>query len=151
MASNISIEQALDAARAAATPEEQVKALLALGNFQDPRTLEVLGPALHSDKAEVRKAALEAMRWGTVEDKTTLTDVRSVVTSDPDPAVRQAGLDVIVLYDDKSPETHALLKDLAAEEDGASRDFALRELKRIEMEAKARSLPDPQVHEVQPQ
>ena len=60
----ISIEQALAAARAAATPEEQVKALLALGNFQDPRTLEVLRPALRSDKAEVRKAALEAMRWG---------------------------------------------------------------------------------------
>jgi hypothetical protein len=149
MGANISIEQALATARAAATPEEQVKALLALGNFQDPRTLEVLGPALRSDKAEVRKAALEAMHWGTVEDKATLAEVRAMVTSDSDPAVRQAGLDVIVLHDDKSPETHALLKDLAAEKGGAYRDFAQRELERIEMEAKARSLPDLQLQQAQ--
>src|SRR5262245_19310905 len=118
MALPMSIEQALDAARKAATPEERVKALLALGDFQDPRTLEVLRPALRSDKAEVRKAALEAMRWGTVEDKPTLAEIRAMVTSDSDPAVRQAGLDVIVRYDDTSPETQALLKGLAAEEGG---------------------------------
>ena len=148
-ASNISLEQALAAARAAATPEEQVKALLALGNFQDPRILEVLEPALHSGKAEVRKAALEAMRWGTVEDKATLTEVRAMVASDSDPAVRQAGLDVIVRYDDENPETQALLKELAAEKGGAYRDFALHELERIEMETKARSLPDLQLQQAQ--
>jgi len=149
MAPPMSLEQALDAARKAATPEERVKALLALGDFQDPRTLEVLRPALRSDKAEVRKAALEAMRWGTVEDKPTLAEIRAMVTSDSDPAVRQAGVDVIVRYDDTSPETQALLKGLAAEEGGAYRDFAQRELERIEMEAKARSFPDPQLQQVE--
>src|SRR5262249_35170130 len=149
MAPPMSLEQALDAARKAATPEERVKALLALGDFQDPRTLEVLRPALRSDKAEVRKAALEAMRWGTVEDKPTLAEIRAMAASDSDPAVRQAGLDVLVRYDDTSPETHALLRDLATEEGGAYRDFAQRELERIEMEAKARSLPDPQLQQVE--
>ncbi|HEV8711620.1 MAG TPA: HEAT repeat domain-containing protein [Candidatus Binatia bacterium] len=149
-APDITIEQALDAAKAAATPEEKVKALRALGKFQDPpRTLEVLRPALRSDKAEIREAALEAMRWGRVEDKATLAEVRAMVTSDSDPAVRKMGLEVITLYDDQNPETHALLKKLAAEEGGAYRDFARRELERIEMEAQARSLPDPQLQQVQ--
>ena len=72
-----------------------------------------------------------------------------MVASDSDPAVRQAGLDVIVRYDDESPETQALLKELAAEKGGAYRDFALHELERIEMETKARSLPDLQLQQAQ--
>ena len=149
MRPTVSIEQALEAARVAASPEEQVKALLALGSFQEPRTLEVLGPALYSEKAEVRRAALMAMRWGTVDDKVTLKSIHSMVTSDPDPAVRQAGLEVLVQYDESS-ETQSLLKKLAAEPGGTHRDFALRQLKRLEIEAKAASLPDPQLQESQP-
>ncbi|MGE0684483.1 MAG: hypothetical protein AB7P69_26705 [Candidatus Binatia bacterium] len=71
----MSPEQAMEAAQLAKSPKEQVKALLALGSFQDPRTLEVLGPALYSERVEIRKAALEAMRWGTVNDKVTLKSI----------------------------------------------------------------------------
>jgi hypothetical protein len=149
MRPTMSLEQALEAARLAKSPEEQVKALLALGSFQDPRTLEVLGPALYSKNAEVRKAALEAMRWGAVDDKVILKSIHSMATSDPDPAVRQAGLEVLVRYD-ASAEMQSLLKKLAAEPGGAHRDFALRELKRLEIEAKAANLPDPQLQDIQP-
>lgn len=149
MRPTMSLDQALEAARMARSPEEQVKALLALGSFQDPRTLEVLGPALYSEKAEVRKAALEAMRWGTVDDKVTLKSIQSMASSDPDPDVRQAGLEVLVRYDE-SAQTKALLKKLAAEPGGAHREFAQRELKRIEKEARAASRPDPQLQDLQP-
>ena len=150
MRPTMSLEQALEAARLAKNTEEQVKALLALGSFQDTRTLEVLGPALYAKNAEVRKAALEAMRWGTVNDKVTLRSIHSMATSDSDPAVRKAGLEVLVRYDDTNPETQSLLKKLAAEPGGAHRDFALRELKRLEIETKAANLPDPQLQDIQP-
>lgn len=61
--------------------------------------------------------------------------------------MRQAGLEVLVRYDDESTETQAVLKKLAAEPGGAHREFAQRELKRLEMEAKAANLPDAQLQE----
>ena len=143
-----SIEQAIDAVVVAANFDAQIQAIRELGNFQDPRTIKVLGPALHSHVTEVRKAALEAMREGTVEDKATLADVRYAVTNDADPEVRQAALEVLVRYDE-SPEAKRVLEKLAADPRGPHREQARRELARMEYEADARSRPDTQVQKVQ--
>jgi HEAT repeat protein len=139
------VGQAITAAWTATDPAAQVQALQALGNFQDPRTLEVLQPALQSEAAEVRHAALEAMRWGTVSDETALADVRALATNDPEATVRHTALEVLIRYDDQHPATRTLLEKLAAEEGGTYRNFARKELKRIAEEAEARSRPDPQV------
>ena len=143
-----SIEQAIDAVVVAANFDAQIQAIRELGNFQDPRTIKVLGPALHSHVTEVRKAALEAMREGTVEDKATLADVRYAVTNDADPEVRQAALEVLVRYDE-SPEAKKVLEKLASDPRGPHREQARRELARMEYEADARSRPDTQLQAVQ--
>jgi len=145
-----STEQAIDRVSDAGSLEAQIQAIRDLGNFQDPQTIKVLGPALHSHIAEVRKAALEAMREGTVEDPATLAEVRYAVTNDSDPGVRQAALEVLVRYDE-SAEARSLLEKLASEPRGAYRDFARRELDRMDYEADARSRPDPQIQRVQQQ
>jgi len=138
------LAEAVDAARRAVGPEAQIKAMLALGGFQDPRTLEVLQPALHSERADVRKAALEAMRDGTVSDAAALAEVRALATGDPDPVVRRAALDVLVRYDE-SGEARALLKTLAADKDNPFRSFAQTQLRRMEEEEAQRSGPDLQL------
>jgi hypothetical protein len=140
------IGDAVEAARKATDPTALIKALLALGSFQDARTLEALHPALQSDKGEVRRAALEAMREGTVSDAVVLADVRAMVTWDPDPEVKQAALDVVVRYDE-GVEGRALLKVLAADKSSALSKLAAAELRRMEEEDEQRRLPDTQVRQ----
>jgi HEAT repeats len=142
-----SVEQAIDTVLAATNVETQIQAIRDLGNYQDPQALKVLGPALHFHAPAVRKAALEAMREG-VQDPATLAEVRYKVTDDPDPEVRQAALEVLVRYDE-SPDARRVLEKLASEPRGAYRDFARRELDRMDHEADARSRPDPQLQAAQ--
>ncbi len=139
-----SVTGIIDAYRAASTEEAQIEALQALGQYQqDPQGLEVLHEALASESGGVRKAALEAMRWATVGDGRVLESVRGVVDADTDPGVRESALEVLVRYDE-SPEARALLQRLSTEEGGAHREFAARELKRLDSEAEARRQPDTQ-------
>ena len=147
-ASDDPLEQALEKARAATDPEALIKALRELGNFQDPRTLALLQPALHSDSSDVRRAALAAMREGTVYEPTVLTDIRSVVVGDPDPTVREAALEVLVRYDE-TVEARALLRTLAADKDSPFRALAQKHANRMEEEARARALPDTQLQNAQ--
>jgi HEAT repeat protein len=130
--------------QATQSPEAQAIALRALRDVQDPRTLQTLQSALQSEVTDVRKAALEALRGGIGQETEVLAEVRTVAAHDVEPAVRQAALEVLVRYDE-SAATHALLEALAAEEEGASRDFARRELQRLEEEEEAHSRPDPQI------
>ncbi|HEX9821491.1 MAG TPA: HEAT repeat domain-containing protein [Methylomirabilota bacterium] len=143
-ASDDPLEQALEKARTATDLEARVKALLALGDFQDPRTLALLHPALRSDSPDVRQAALAAMREGTVDEPRVLADVRSVVTSDPDPTVREAALEVLVRYDE-TVEARELLRVLAADKDSPFRAFAQKNVERMEEEARYRAGSDTQV------
>ena len=142
-----SVEQAIDTVLAATNVETQIQAIRDLGNYQDPQALKVLRPALHFHPPAVRKAALEAMREG-VQDPATLAEVRYKVTDDPDPEVRQAALEVLVRYDE-SPDARGVLEKLASEPRGAYRDFARRELDRMDQEADARSRPDTQLQGAQ--
>jgi hypothetical protein len=138
------VSQALEAARAASTLDARVKAIRDLG-IQDPRVLTVLHPALASEEPEVREAALQAMRWATVDDADALADVRSLIVQDPESGVRQAALEVLIRYD-HSPEARALLEKLATEPGGALAARARKELDRLDWEARARALPDTQVN-----
>jgi len=128
------LAEAITAAKAAQNPDEQVDALLKLGDYQDNRALGALTPALQSPHAAVRSAALEAMRRGTVQEPSALIDVRRMASHDPDQEVRRSALEVIVRYD-KTPEGRALLERLTAGGDEALRDFATRELGRMDEEA----------------
>jgi hypothetical protein len=141
------IADALDATRKATDPAALIEALLALGDFQDARTIEALRSALQSERGDVRKAALEAMREGYVSDPTALADVRATISGDPDPAVKQAALDVMVRYDE-SVEAQALLRTLATDQSSPYSKFAAKELKRMEGEQQQRRLPDTQVRQV---
>jgi len=143
------LEQALGKARAATDLEARVKALLALGDFQDARSLAVLHPALRSDSPDIRQAALAAMREGTVYEPTVLADVRSVVAGDPDPTVREAALEVLVRYDETA-EARELLRALAADKDSPFRAFAQKSVERIEEEARYRAGSDTQVQQTPP-
>jgi hypothetical protein len=147
-ASDDPLEQALEKARAATDPEALIKALRELGDFQDPRTLVLLQPALQSDSPDVRQAALVAMREGTVYEPTVLADVRSVVVGDPDPTVREAALEVLVRYDE-TVEARALLRTLATDKASPFRAFAQKHADRMEEEARARALPDTQLQNAQ--
>jgi hypothetical protein len=148
LAADDRVEQAIDAALSARDPEEQVELLVELGELQQTRTLEVLTPLLHSKNAEVREATLEAMRWGTVQEASTLEEVRRLAAEDPDSQVRGAALEVLVRYD-KSQEGRALLEKLAAAEGGDDnfRDFAKRHLQRMDAEAAASVAEDLQVNQ----
>jgi hypothetical protein len=140
------VSQAIEVARSASDLESQLKAIRYLSSFQDPRVLAVLHPALGSEVSEVRKAALETLRWTTVDDAGALADVRSLTVNDPDPAVRQAAFEVLVRYDDESPEGRALLENLATEPGGAFAARARKTLDRLDREAKARARPDTQAN-----
>jgi hypothetical protein len=140
------LERALEKARAATDLEARVKALLALGGFQDARTLAVLHPALRSDSPDVRQAALAAMRAGAVYEPTVLADVRSAVAGDPDPTVREAALEVLVRYDETA-EARELLRALAADTDSPFRAFAQKNVERMEEEARYRAGPDTQLQQ----
>jgi len=128
--------RAIDAARTTTDPERQAEALASLGNFQDTRTLEVLRPALQSDHQEVKRAVLEAMRDGGVQDPVALEEVRRLAEQDPDASVQAAALEVLVRYD-SSREGRALLEKLAEEEQGVFRDFAQQHLQRMDEEEQA--------------
>ena len=143
-----SVDQALDAVATAPNFDAQIHAIRELGNYQDPRTLKVLGPALHSHVPAVRKAALDAMREGAVEDRTILAEVRNAVTSDADPDVKRAAFEVLIRWDE-SPEGRKVLEKLASEPSGPYREVARRELDRMAYEADARSRPDTQIQKVQ--
>ena len=49
------LDRTIEAAWSATDPAAEIEALQKLADFQDPRTLEVLQSALHSDQAEVRR------------------------------------------------------------------------------------------------
>jgi hypothetical protein len=106
--------------------------LRALGQFQDSERLEVLSPALSSDIKDVRSAALEALRDGTVSDVAVLSEVRSMATGDSDPYVQRDALEVYVRYGDQD-DVLSLVQSLGRT-DGPTRDIAVREWLRIEKE-----------------
>ena len=142
------LAQRVKAARIARTPEEKAEALRRLGDFQDSRTLEALQPALEAEQTEVRRAALEAMRWGTVYDPKALKEVRKLAEEDADPQVRRSALEVIVCYDTSS-EARELLERHAQGGDKVLRDFAIRELQRMDEEATAAAAADEQIQQVE--
>jgi hypothetical protein len=141
------VEQALETATTATDHKAQIKALRSLGYGHDPRILAVLRAALRAERADVRHAALRAMRDGTVyDDVTAMADVRSVAASDPDTSVRQAALDVLVIYDEGT-EARTLLRALARDTRSPHHAFAKRELDRMEAEHRYRTGPDTQLEE----
>ena len=130
------LAQTVKAAQVARTPKARAEALRRLGDFQDSRTLEALQPALGAEETEVRLAALEAMRWGTVYESAALEEVRKLAEEDVDPQVKHSALEVVVRYD-SSPEARALLERYARSGDEVLRSFASRELQRMDEEAAA--------------
>jgi hypothetical protein len=120
-------------------------ALRALGQFQDSERLDVLAPALGSQSKEVRSAALEAMRDGTVADDTVLGQVRSMATGDADPYVQRDALEVYVRYGDQS-DVLSLVQSLGRTS-GPTRDIAVREWLRIEKERADAPLADQQLRQ----
>jgi hypothetical protein len=119
------------------------ESLRALGQFQDPERLEVLAPALGSDSKDVRTAALEALRDGTVNDDAVLDQVRSMATGDADPYVQRDALEVYVRYGDQS-DVLSLVQSLGRTS-GPTRDIAVREWLRLEKERAEAALPDQQL------
>jgi hypothetical protein len=129
------VSGAISAAKNASDQDALVGALRNLGQFQDSRTVEVLLPALKSETPEVRMAALEAMRWGTVSDSNALEEVRYLAEREPDPMVRGAALEVLVRYD-TTDEGRKLLERLTEESEADIRDFAREHLNRMDAEAR---------------
>ena len=121
------------------------ESLRALGQFQDPERLEVLAPALGSDSKNVRTAALEALRDGTVGDVAVLDQVRSMATGDADPYVQRDALEVYVRYGDQS-DVLSLVQTLGRAS-GPTRDIAVREWLRIEKERADADLGDQQLRQ----
>ena len=145
-------EAAAKAAAAAKLPQGEsgpdsergyADSLRALGAFQDPDRLSVLDPALDSRSKDVRAAALDALRDGTVRDESVLSRVRSLITSDPDPSVRRGALEVYARYGSPA-EVLALVQSLGRTS-GAARDIAVREWLRIERELAEASQADQQL------
>jgi hypothetical protein len=120
-------------------------ALSALGQFQDPQRLDVLAPALGSDSTAVRSTALGALRDGTVSDEAVLDQVKTMVTSDPDPYVQREALEVYVRYGDQS-EVLSLVQTLGRTS-GPTQDIAVREWLRIEKERADAPLADEQLRQ----
>ena len=119
------------------------ESLRALGHFHDPVRLDVLAPALHSQSTRVRRAALEALRDGTVRDEAVLGQVRGMATGDSDPSVRRDALEVYVRYGNPT-DVLSLVQSLGRAS-GPTRDIAVREWLRIEKEMADTPLADKQL------
>jgi len=111
---------------------EYARRLERLGRYQGDEKLEALAPALAEDSREVRTAALRALRDGTVQDLTTLSDVREMAISDPDYAVRREAFEVYVRYGDQD-DVLAMAQEMGRAA-GPLQDIAVREWVRIEQE-----------------
>jgi hypothetical protein len=119
------------------------ESLHAFRQFQDPERLEALLPALDSQSNRVRRAALEALRDGTVHDEAVLGKVRDMVTNDSDPSVQREALEVYARYGNRS-EVLSLVQSLGRL-NGPTRDIAVREWLRIEKEMADALLGDEQL------
>lgn len=111
---------------------EYARRLERLGRYQGDEKLEALAPALADESNVVRTAALRALRDGTIEDLTTLSDVREMALSDPDYAVRREAFEVYVRYGDQ--DDVLIMAQEMGRAAGPLRDIAVREWVRIERE-----------------
>lgn len=135
----------LDDSKAQIAYKTYAEALRALGEFQDAARMEVLAPALNSDNAMVRSAALDAMRDGTVYDADVLNQVLSLAIRDTDVGVQRGALEVYVRYADQA-DVLSLVQAIARAE-GPTRDIAVREWLRIENEIADAALADAQLNQ----
>lgn len=85
---------------------------------------------LQSSDPAARRTALQNIESTEVGDST-IEDVRRLVQHDPDPEVRVAALDRLILYD-PSEEAMQLLRNLTAGPDASLREVATEHLARIE-------------------
>ena len=123
-----------------------LEALRGLSDFQDPRLLDVLAPAIASRHSAIRSVALEVMRYNPLEsDSSTLDRVYQMATSDPDPQVRRNALEVYVRYGDQNEVLSAV--QALGRIDGPARDIAVREWIRIEQERSEAPLADQQIQD----
>lgn len=104
-------------------------------SFENVQTEETLRAELLSADPEVRLTALKAMVSAEVGDSS-VEDIRQLVEQDPDPQVRAAALDLLILYD-PSEEATQVLRNLTAGPDESLREIAIEHLTLMEEAAAA--------------
>jgi HEAT repeats len=105
------------------------------GDRENVQTEETLRTELLSADPEVRLTAVKAMVSAEGGDSS-MEDIRQLVEQDPDPQVRAAALDLLILYD-PSEEATQVLRNLAAGPDESLREIAVERLTLMEEAAAA--------------
>lgn len=105
------------------------------GDLENVQTEETLRAELLSADPEVRLTALKAMVSAERGDSS-VEDIRQLVEQDPDPQVRAAALDMLILYD-PSEEATQVLRNLSAGPDESLREIAVEHLTLMEEAAAA--------------
>lgn len=104
-------------------------------SLENVQTEETLRAELLSTDPAVRLTALKAMVSAEVGDSS-VEDIRQLVEQDPDPQVRAAALDLLILYD-PSEEATRVLRNLSAGPDESLREIAVEHLTLMEESAAA--------------
>ncbi|MGH8604415.1 MAG: HEAT repeat domain-containing protein, partial [Gammaproteobacteria bacterium] len=114
---------------------ELLQASPSSGDLENVQTEETLRAELLSADPEVRLTALKATVSAEGGDSV-VEDIRQLVEQDPDPQVRAAALDLLILYD-PSEEATQVLRNLAAGPNDSLREIAVEHLALMEEAAAA--------------